>query len=69
MLRSKHDAALHVGLGHTRKHADEVKHYLSTRMGDNSQVGIDAFGHLGSEFNLQLAVVLFLIFHYCIVIC
>ena len=68
MFGSEHDAALHVCLGHTGEHADEVEHYFCAGVGDDGQVGIDAFCHFGGELNFQLAVVLFLIFHCLIVL-
>ena len=73
VLGGEDDAALDVGLGHAGEDADEVENHLGGGVGDDGQVGVDAFGYLGREFNLKLIVV-FLIFHgvmsiYCIGLC
>ena len=57
VLGSQHNAALHVGLGHTGQHTDEVEHDFGTAVGDDGEVGVSSLGHLGLEFNLQLIVV------------
>lgn len=51
---SEHNARFYIGFGYTRQYADEVHDHLGAGMGDDGQVGVDAFGHLGRQFDLQL---------------
>lgn len=63
VLGSEEDAGFDTGLGDARHHLDEIQHKLALRVGNDSEVGVNAFGNLFAEFNIEVGGIGLVFFH------